>query len=350
MFLRTLAAVIVLGLALPGASDSQPWFRQPAPLLGVHDQAACASNHRKGIENTRQFAQWLGRRPDLVMDFAWWNSWSDILRSSSLLPSCWRSEGYRNLAFSVPLLPNDHVSTLEQGAAGAYDNYFLQIAQALIANGYGHAIIRLGWEFNLPNYPWAAAKNPQAWVAYFQRVVGVMRSAPGAEFRFDWNPAVDGAYARPGHIAPPLVYPGDQFVDIIGLDVYNQWWGDPSVPPEQRWEALAHQPYGLEWHRDFAAQHGKPMSFPEWGTGTRPDGHGGGDDDYFVTQMASWILANNVAYHDYWDEQAPDYNAQLSNGQFPRAGAAFRRTFGGGGEEQGWRERERDQGDSRDEH
>jgi hypothetical protein len=70
------------------------------------------------------------------------------------------------------------------------------------------------------------------------------------------------------------------------------------------------------------------MSFPEWGTGTRPDGHGGGDDPYFIQQMASWIASANVLYHDYWDYPASDYNAKLSDNHQPNAGAMFRQLFG----------------------
>ena len=338
---RTLVAI---GLTLGTTASAQPergGFGGAA--LGFHNEPACDSQGQRGIQHSREFTQWLGRRPDLVMDFAWYESWSNVLRSTALLTSCWRQEGYDRLAFGMPLLPNDHISTLEQGAAGAYDDYFRTAASTLVANGYGRAIIRLGWEFNIANFPWAAAKDPSAWVAYWRRVVGVMRSVPGAEFSFDWNPTVDGAYAKPGHVPPPEVYPGDDYVDIIGLDVYNEWWGDASASPQQRWQHLVEQPYGLAWQKQFAAEHGKPMSFPEWGTGARPDGHGAGDDPYFVTQMANWIATNNVAYHDYWDEQSNTYNAQLSNGQFPASADAFRRAFGGG--DQDYRPHRRDRDD-----
>lgn len=104
--------------------------------------------------------------------------------------------------------------------------------------------------------------------------------------------------------------------------------GDPKPTPEQVWNWLLNQPYGLKWQRDFALAHGKSISFPEWGTGTRPDGHGGGDDPYFLSHMADWIAANPVAYHIYWDYPAPDYNGRLSDGSQPAAGAVFLQKFG----------------------
>ena len=53
--------------------------------------------------------------------------------------------------------------------------------------------------------------------------------------------------------------------------------------------------------RDFAAAHGKPMAFPEWGLLVRSDGHGGGDNPYFIQKMHDFFMdpANNVVFHAY---------------------------------------------------
>jgi hypothetical protein len=44
--------------------------------------------------------------------------------------------------------------------------------------------------------------------------------------------------------------------------------------------------------------------------------------------MIDWIASNNVAYHNYWDYQADDYDAKLSNGRLPAAGALYRSAYG----------------------
>lgn len=53
----------------------------------------------------------------------------------------------------------------------------------------------------------------------------------------------------------------------------------------------------------FARTVGRPMSLPEWGLWQRPDGHGGGDNAYFIQQMMDFIAdpQNNVAYHAYFE-------------------------------------------------
>jgi hypothetical protein len=195
----------------------------------------------------------------------------------------------------------------------------------LIETGHADAILRIGWEFNGGWYPWTARGKPQAFAAAWRRAAIALRSTPGARFRFDWCPTtVDGPTEQ--------AWPGDDVVDYIGLDVYNQSW--PALPdPQQRWDWLMHHPAGLAWHRDFARAHGKMRSFPEWGTGNRPDGHGGGDDPLFVRNMLGWMRDPTppVFYACYWNYPASDYNAKLIDGKFPRAAAALHAGLSGAG-------------------
>ena len=140
---------------------------------------------------------------------------------------------------------------------------------------------------------------------------------------FDWNP-VWGWQS----VDPTLAYPGDAYVDYIGIDVYDQSWCTNYSDPAARWNDALNAQWGLTWHRDFAAAHGKPMSFPEWGVATRSDGHGGGDAPYFVQKMTQWIAQNNVGYQVYFDFDAPDGAHDLMDGSFPNSAAAFKAAIG----------------------
>jgi len=306
-------AILFAGLATMPAT---PASAGPADM-GIYGGAG-----PHGARKILRFEAWLGRKVPYALEFFSYQSWADLQEDSAWSLQSWRGGRWR-MVFSIPLLPTDGSSTLSAGAAGAYDEQFSKLAARLVANGFGDAVLRLGWEFNGDWYPWSAAKCPSCFVAYWRRVVTAMRAVPGAHFRFDWN-----ANLGSSPLAPEKVYPGDAYVDIIGLDVYDQSWDPASVDARLRWQELLNGDHGLTWHRRFAAEHGKPMSYPEWGTGTRPDGHGGGDDAYFIERMAEWLAANDVAYHIYWDYPAKDYDAELSRGRLPRAGAAFRRLFG----------------------
>lgn len=300
---------LCLALSLPLASAS-------AAPLGVYQGNGC-----NGITALKKFTGWFGREPDFVLDFFDTSSWTNMQGDAGWTVSCWSRDNHRQVVFSVPMLPGGS-DTLADGAAGKFDDQFRKIAELLVSRKYGNAYIRLGWEFNGGWYPWAAKKDPANWVAYWKRIVDVMRSVDGQSFRFVWCPAQGWQ-----QIKADTVYPGDGYTDVIAMDLYNQTWTAGVTTPEQRWDELVNQQYGLKWLRDFATKHNKPMAFPEWGTGTRPDGHGGGDDAYFITQMAKWIGQNNVVFHGYWDFAAKDYNAKLSDNSKPAAGEAFLKAF-----------------------
>ncbi len=80
--------------------------------------------------------------------------------------------------------------------------------------------------------------------------------------------------------------------------------------------------FGLEWQRDFAAQHGKLMSYPEWGVGNF------GDNPFFIQQMHDWFLKNerNIAYAAYFDVNGL-WPTQIDNEQFPESQRLFRKLF-----------------------
>lgn len=282
--------------------------------LGVYEGAGCT-----GVEKMSKFTTWLGRKPARVLDFM---SWSSMVELSPWSMNCWKKAGIKVITYSIPMLPEDGSATLAQGAAGQFDEVFRNFANHLVAQGYAHAVIRLGWEFNGDWYAWAASRDPANWIAHWRRVVTVMRGVSGAQFKFDWCAA--GGYTT---FLAENAYPGDAYVDYIGTDVYNQTWNPNVDTPIERWDEQVNGRHGLKWHADFAAAHNKPMSFPEWGTGTRADGHGAGDDPYFIEQMSEWIVTHNVAYHNYWDYAHTHFNGKLSDGSQPQSGAAFLRKF-----------------------
>src|ERR1700742_3622911 len=112
-------------------------------------------------------------------------------------------------------------------------------------------------------YPWSAAPNPQQYINMYRRYVSVARSIPGQYFVFDWNPVFGD-----GNMNAENAYPGGDVVDVIGLYDYDDaiWGSDPV----QRWNNMLNATHGLRWYANFAAAHGKPMSFPEWGVDFRP--------------------------------------------------------------------------------
>ncbi len=238
----------------------------------------------------------------------------------------WKGSGLR-LVLGVPILPG--VGTLSQGAAGSYNQYFATLAQNLVSQGEGNAILRLGWEFNGNWYPWSVANNTDAqnFASFWRQIVNTMRAVPGQQFQFIWNPNQGG----PTSWDLTQAYPGSAYVDYIGSDVYDEYWGTPQTP-QGSWNNIVTQSWGLNWLSSFAAAQGKPMGLPEWSVCFRSDGHGLGDDPYFINQFANWIATNNVAFTDIFsfNDTAGGQDNDITNGLFPNALAAFKADFGGG--------------------
>jgi hypothetical protein len=299
-----LVFLLALTIAAPAASGA---------ALGVYTGAANPS----GITS---WGDWLEREPTYAVDFLASDTWNEISDPIWWLDG-WQGSPY-HVVYSVPMVPSDG-STLSEGATGAYDHHFTRLAQNLVNYGFGDSTIRLGWEFNGNWFAWAASSDPAAFITYWQRIVTAMRAVDGAAFRFDWNPIAGGDYPA------DLVYPGDDWVDVIGLDVYDQGWWAGWEDPANRWNELVNKPYGLQWHRDFALAHGKPVSFPEFGLSDSPAHHGGGDDPYFVERMYEWIgqSKDNVEYYAYFEFAGPIGNSALTSGSFPVASARFQELF-----------------------
>ena len=119
-------------------------------------------------------------------------------------------------------------------------------------------------------------------------------------------------------------YPGDDYVDVIGLDIYDQEKWCKIKDPVERWNKIyLNGDHGLKWHRDFANAHEKPMSYPEWGSG----GNDSGDNPYFIEQMHKWFIENKVVYVTYWNSDS-DYKGRLSGNEYPKAGEKYKESFG----------------------
>ncbi|MEH2476577.1 hypothetical protein V1281_002253 [Nitrobacteraceae bacterium AZCC 2161] len=275
-----------------------------------------------GVKRIPDFQKFAGRKLERTVDALNQMSWPELETSIDWVIGCWDNVKI-NLTLSVPMLTRDASATLAEGAAGKYDATFQRIAETLVAHGRPDATVRIGWEFNGHWQPWAASKDPASFVAYFRRIVDVMRQAPGQRFQFEWCPN----HGRQ-QMDPTLAYPGDDVVDIIGMDVYDEYWTPLESNALVRWTAFLYQPFGLKWHRAFAAEHKKPMAYSEWGAGINPHGSGGGDNPVFIRGMAEWIAANNPLYQSYWDNPSPEFNTMLSNGQFPLAAAEYVTRFG----------------------
>jgi len=326
--------------------------------LGLYD----GEHDATGIETA---AKWLGSPSTIkyAMDFVDDTNWSRI-SDPWQLPN-WKGSPY-TMIWGVPMVPcgtpsslcATNVSDFNAVAQGADDGYYKTLATNLVAAGFGSSYIRLGWEFNATWMGWSVCKQdgsgPASWasdfVPAFQNIVTSMRSVSGANFKFIWNP-VEGSNVS-CFINLANFYPGNAYVDAVALDVYDGI-SSTSVTTEERWTdflngvnaghwtsvvptaigAQTFKGFGLDWLAAFGKAHDKQVGIPEWGLDSASTNDGGGDDGYFVTQMAKWIKANATGPAIFWNASGGTLPLDIPNyvtGDTPNATAAFKAAFGTG--------------------
>jgi beta-mannanase len=182
---------------------------------------------------------------------------------------------------------------------------FLSPGQAqAIASHCGPGVIwRPAWEFNqgtwFPNWN-EASHAPSAWIAAFQSTVSAIRAADPRAVVI-WNPNMGEGNNIKGYTTEQF-YPGDAYVDWIGVDAYDFGGYGPNV------QATI----------NFAAAHGKPWSLPEWGLN-------GSDDTAYMHTMIGFIKNSpNCALQCYFSYPGPP-NSDIT--QFPNCLAAYKAAF-----------------------
>jgi hypothetical protein len=316
--------LLVTGVTAPDGERQEAHASTP-PASGTGPSGSTAvgafvGSGAQGVERLGELADWLGDSADVRVGHTYLpgDTWRNIEGGLGFLRpwARWRkARADRMFVLNVPMLAHnegrvpDHVvrRLLQAGAGGRYDEHYRTLARRLVRLGVPDTTIVLGWEMNGTTYTGRCAPDPGAWKAYFRRIVTTMRSVPGAEFRFDFAPS-RGLDAIPW----TRCYPGDDYVDIIGMDSYDQ-------PPGVSFTEQIHQPYGLQAQVDFAEAHGKPISYPEWGLFQE------GDNPDYVRQMLGWIEDHQPVYQTITD-YCP--HGVWSCDENPKSSEIFRKLFG----------------------
>ncbi|MFT2708086.1 glycoside hydrolase family 26 protein [Clavibacter zhangzhiyongii] len=230
------ATTLLLGLALTAgiltaASPASAATRGAAPAVGAASAAPTVSDARLrfGVATPGgptaggeldQVAAQVGESPSIVLSYADFSQAPPIAAldavaargAESLLTwEPWRAGGGRD----QPTFSNASI------AAGDHDAYLRAWGSQLAAWG-GPVSLRYAHEMNGDWYPWAEGVNgnaPGSYAAAWQHVHDVVVAEGATNVRWVWTPNVPYA----GSTALAGLYPGDAYVDVVGLDGYN--WG-----------------------------------------------------------------------------------------------------------------------------
>ena len=292
-----------------------------------------------GVADPYEFGTWLGKS---LQVWETWNNYPDwtTMQGIPSVHTYFTGEGTApfnkrwtgRLSFSQPLFAQSE--TTANCSAGGDDSHYTAIATALNNAGFGNAIIRLGWEQNGDWFWWhATAANATAWTQCFQHAYTKFK-AVNPNFVIEWNPNkstdISGFDTRTS-------YPGDAYVDVIGVDYYDQF---PAYPDETAWDAdystteNGGSPKGIGSWISYASSHGKQIAFPEWGLNTQNDPTNP-DNAFFIGKMADTFagLGTNLFEQSIFtllaDSPTPTCNFAIHvDNCNPNATAAYKSRFG----------------------
>jgi hypothetical protein len=265
------------------------------------------------------FGRWRKAKTDLALTYTGRSTWVDIVDPAWLYAQ-WKAEPQTLVVSSAPF-PERPEYSLSACSRGAYDGQWRKFGLNIAKTGLeSRTIVRLAWEFNGDWQQWAA-REPADFVRCWRHVFAAAEStAPG--LRWDW--AVNRGSSAGVMKDPRAAWPGERYVDIVGIDTYDGW---PAVLSQDGWNAQYGGAYGLKFWADFARSKGKRLSVPEWGLhrGSAWAGHNGGDNPYYIRKMFGFFAEQrgNLAYEAYFNDEATEHLTALSLN--PRGAAEYRR-------------------------
>ena len=240
-----------------------------------------------------------------------YNAYLDQTHPISEWPSDaqWIVSSFQSVPWLTSVTPSLGIPMTEQGdnadtdfqaiASGQWDAALTGAFQAFVSGGYPAFYIRPAWEMNGNWMDWSVTpQNAADFNAAFAHIANLAHNFPGATINVIWNPN-GGNYAI-GGMPFTQYYPGNQYVDTIGIDDYGEPVGLDTTP-----SAVAAGPSDVELQNliPFAQQNGKPLAFPETG----------GLDGAFAANLAAVLVpaeqgGEPIALISIWDFNGPGGN------------------------------------------
>ena len=304
------AAAAPSGLDTRGTLSGLPW------MSGVYN------SHQ--LSQVMAFGNWRGRPLDFAHVFTVrGEGWEPIVQPH------WPFDDFKDfpgrLLVSQPTFPKGQGNNAAC-ARGEYDEHWKRFGRFLVEKGRPDTIVRIGWEFNGLFMYWHSDPEGTVFAECFRRIATAIRST-NPDVLIDWSFNAHNSPVPKGN-SPWAAYPGDEYVDFVGIDPYD-WY--PASKDEATWTRQCEDPNGLCYLMKFAREHGKKVGVGEWGVASC-NPNGGGDNPFYINKMYETFMANQdvMGYEAYFHDAAPGNvcSTIMNGGQNPNSSAVYKRLFG----------------------
>src|SRR5665648_536855 len=179
------------------------------------------------------------------------------------LQTSWKEKGTGNMVYDV--------------LSGKYDMFLRDYA--LTIKNFGHPVIfRLGNEMNGDWCPYAGyntSRDPMVFKEFYRYIYSIFEEAGVNNTIWVWNPNAE-SFPNFKWNDTLMYYPGDEYVDVVGLTAYNT--GTYYASKGEKWQEFDELYSNLynEYYRNF----GQPLMICEFASASH-----GGDKTQWVSSM-----------------------------------------------------------------
>jgi mannan endo-1,4-beta-mannosidase len=208
---RKLIALLACALVAIGTAAVVVWapWRTTAPAKSVRYLGVYEADSPTSYAGVEQFAQAIGRQPNLV---TYYSHWLDPFRTSFATSA--EQHGATTL---VQIAPQN--IQLTDITAGRYDPYLTSYATDVKAFGK-QVVLSFGHEMNGDWYSWGYKHNsPQVFIAAYRHIVNLFRAAGVTNVTWLWTVNIIGNDS-PYTSDPDSWWPGNSYVNWVGIDGY----------------------------------------------------------------------------------------------------------------------------------
>jgi beta-mannanase len=233
-----------------------------------------------------------GRNVDLVTVYSTRDTgWNEFVRSHALSgqPKAY-NDPHLTLIIQTSPFPTNVNATYAALLAGEYDTYWREIGRLLHEReqqGFTPVILSPGWEMNSTYMAWGGGEgtskyaSPAIYQQGFAHIVEQLRSTY-PQIRIAWTINGHGTPSSTGTSDAFDLYPGDAYVDYMGIDDYDHY---PPALTHDAFLARSRANGGILWLAKHAREHGKKLLVPEWGVVSGNGTNGGGDNPNYIQWM-----------------------------------------------------------------
>ncbi len=260
---------------------------------------------RQTPADTDTFGSRRGTPMDGFLLFASRKKWADFRWGYDRGYKAWLDTG-RIIVMSMPHAPESEGGAMNsKGASDAYRTEQRDLGKYLAGIGMNvpNFVVRVDWECNGSWYHWSANRpgGAEALRKAITNYVNNLRAGGLTKASFDLcfnkGPSQAGADFS--------IFPGPEYIDIIGIDQYDMW--APSFT-ESDWAREMNKPPSVKAVAEFATKHGIQWALDEGGN-THGGKTMGGDNPVYWELMYKTVMQyreNNAWHVTYDDAGAPN--------------------------------------------